>query len=92
MPLTVTSGLATIFIRRPAYERAGLVRAEIDGLFNLTDEEFRVEGDLIAIGPLPSGEMVGPMLEYFEGKGLVYFDEVFELSGNWPEWLRLFAM
>ena len=36
--------------------------------------------------------MVGPMLEYFEGKGLIYFDEVFELSGNWPEWLRLFAM
>ena len=92
MPLTVTSGLATIYIRRPAYANAGLVRAEIDELFNLTDEEFRVEGDLIAIGPLPSDEMVGPMLEYFEGKGLIYFDEVFELSGNWPEWLRLFAM
>ena len=36
--------------------------------------------------------MVGPMLEYFESNGLVYFEDVFELSGNWPEWLRLYAM
>jgi hypothetical protein len=92
MPLSVSNGLATIFIRKPAYEKAGLVRSEIDELFNLTDQEFRVEGDLIAIGPVPSDEMVGPMLEYLEGKGLAYYDDVFELSGNWPGWLRLFAM
>jgi hypothetical protein len=23
--------------------------------------------------------------------GLVYFDDFFELSGSWPEWLRLYA-
>ena len=23
--------------------------------------------------------------------GLTYFDDFFELSGNWPEWLKLFA-
>jgi len=92
MPLAVTQGLATIFIRKEAFERAGLARTEIDSRFNLTDQEFRVEGTLIAIGPLPSDDMVGPILEYLEAKGLVYFDDVFELSGNWPGWLRLYAM
>ncbi len=92
MPLQVAAGLPTIFIIKEAFEHAGLVRSEIDQLFNLTDAEFRIEGNLIAIGPLPSDEMVGPMLDYLEQKGLSYFDDLFELSGNWPEWLRLFAM
>ena len=92
MPLAVRDGLPTIFIRKEAFERAGLARPEIDSRFNLTDAEFRIEGTLIAIGPLPSDEMVGPLLEYFEAKGLAYFDDVFELSGNWPEWLRVYAM
>jgi hypothetical protein len=69
-----------------------LNRAEIDSLFNLTDAEFRVEGPLVAIGPLPSDDMIGLMTGCFESKGLVYYDEFFELSGNWPEWLRLYAM
>jgi hypothetical protein len=92
MPLSVSSGLPTLFIDKRAFERAALVRSEIDATFNLTDAEFVVEGNLIAIGPLPSDEMVGPMVEYFEEKGLVYYDDMFELSGNWPEWLRLYAM
>ena len=92
MPLQVAPGLPTILIRKEAFERAGLARSEIDQRFNLTDAEFRVEGSLIAVGPLPSDEMIGPMLEYLEEKGLAYYDDVFELSGNWPEWMRLFAM
>ena len=92
MPLSAANGLATIFIRKEAFETANLVRAEIDQRFNLTDEEFRVEGGLIAIGPVASDDMVGPLLEYLESKGLVYFDDVFELSGNWPDWLRIYAM
>jgi hypothetical protein len=92
MPLAVSDGLPTVFVRKEAFEREGLIRSEIDSQFNLTDAEFRVEGRLIAIGPLPSEEMIGPLLEYLEGKGLVYFDDVFELSGNWPDWLRLYAM
>ena len=92
MPLTVPSGLPTILIRKDAFERAGVNRTEIDSLFNLTDAEFHVEGGLITIGPLPSDDMVGLVVAYFEARGLVYFDEFFELSGNWPEWLRLYAM
>jgi hypothetical protein len=92
MPLQVSDGLPTILVRKESFERAGLARAEIDKRFNLTDAEFRVEGELIAIGPLPSDEMIGPILEYFEQSGLAYFDDMFELSGNWPAWLRLYAM
>jgi hypothetical protein len=92
MPLPIAAMLPTIVVRREAFERQELLRTEIDARFNLTDAEFRVEGGLIAIGPLPSDEMVGPMLEYFEEKGLTYFDDIFELSGNWPEWLKLFAL
>ena len=66
MPLSVSSGLPTLFIVRDAFERVSLIRSEIDAMFNLTDAEFVVEGNLIAIGPLPSDDMVGPMVEYFE--------------------------
>ncbi|MBA3342114.1 MAG: hypothetical protein H0T48_09780 [Gemmatimonadaceae bacterium] len=51
-----------------------------------------MEGSLIALGPLPSDDMIGAMVEYLEGKGLVYYKDFFELSGNWPEWLRVYAM
>ena len=92
MPLSVPAGLPTILIRKEAFERENLIRSELDLRFNLTDAEFRVEGGLIAIGPLPSDDMTGPLLEYLEARGLRYFDEVFELSGNWPDWVRLYAM
>jgi hypothetical protein len=92
MPLSVRAGLPVLFIRKDAFERASLVRSEIDAEFNLTDAEFGVEKGLIAIGPLPSDEMIGPMIEYFEKKGVAYYDDMFELSGNWPEWLQLYAM
>jgi hypothetical protein len=92
MPMSVIDGLPTIFVKKDAFERAGLARSEIDSRFNLTDAEFRVEGGLVAIGPLPSDEMVGPLLEFLEARGLAYFEDVFELSGNWPAWLRLYAM
>ena len=92
MPLQITTGLPTVFVNKEAFERAGLARIEIDARFNLTDAEFKVDGSLIVIGPLPSDEMIGPLLEYLEEKGLAYYDDVFEMSGNWPEWLRLYAM
>ena len=92
MPLSAAANLPTVFIRKEAFEREALMRHDIDATFNLTDAEFRVEGALIAVGPLPSDEMLGPVVEYLERKGLVYFDDFFELSGNWPQWLQLFAM
>ena len=92
MPLQITTGLPTVFVKKEAFERAGLARTEIDARFNLTDAEFKVDGSLIVIGPLPSDEMIGPLLEYLEERGLAYYDDVFEMSGNWPEWLRLYAM
>jgi hypothetical protein len=87
--MIVEAGRSTILIRKPAYERSGIARAELDSRFNLTDTEFRVEGQLVILGPLPADETAGEMVEYLETSGLVYFEDFFELSGNWPDWLRV---
>jgi hypothetical protein len=81
-----------MLIRKSAFERAGLARADIDARFNLTPDEFRVEGELIAIGPLYGDDAITDLAELLEQAGLVYFDDFFDLSGTWPPWLRLFAM
>jgi hypothetical protein len=91
MPLTVSRNAPTLFIRRKAYESSGLTRAAIDERLGLTADEFRVEGDLVTIGPIYDGEALGAFIGDLEAAGLVYFDDIFELSGNWPEWLVLRA-
>jgi hypothetical protein len=90
MALTISAGAPTLFIRRAAYESSGLSRADIDLKLALTSDEFRVEGDLIAIGPI-YGADVGEFIAELEQLGLAYFDDFFELSGNWPEWLGVHA-
>lgn len=87
MPLPITQGVPTLFVRREAYERAGLTRAGIDELLGLTDTEFRVEGDLIAIGPIYDVDALGALVDELERTGMTYFEDYFELSGSWPEWL-----
>ena len=91
MPLVLSHGHVVVLIRRSSFERTGLTRKVIDERYNLTDEEFRVEDGLIALGPLPSEDMLSGLIEDLENSGLVYFDDFFELSGNWPDWLSLFA-
>ena len=93
MPLNVAGGAPTLFIRRAAYESSGINRASIDERLGLTADEFRVEGDLIAIGPIyaDGGSAVNELIIELEGLGLTYFDDFFELSGNWPDWLKLHA-
>ena len=91
MPLDVNSGAPTLFIRRDAFERAGLTRAQLDDRLNLTPDEFRVEGQLIAVGPLVGDSGFEALVAELEGLGLVYYDDFFELSGNWPDWLAVFA-
>ena len=92
MPLDVDPGAPTLFIRKDAFERAGLTRAALDDRLNLTAEEFRVEGPLVAVGPLPDASDLTDVIDELEGLGLRYFEDFFELSGNWPEWLRVLAM
>lgn len=91
MPLSLSALGPTLAIRREAFERAGLSRAIVDTALNLTDAEFRVEGNLIAIGPLPAPEDVPDLIGMFENAGLVYFDDFIEVPGGGPEWLELFA-
>ena len=92
MALTVTAGAPTIVIRRAAYEASALTRAAIDERLGLTPDEFRVEGDLVAIGPIYDADgAITNLLADLESAGLVYYDDFFELSGNWPAWLRVHA-
>ncbi len=74
-----------------AFERGGLTRQAIDERYNLTEDEFRVEDGLIGLGPLPSDDMLPDLIGDLEESGLAYFDDFFELSGNWPDWLTLYA-
>ncbi|HUF64509.1 MAG TPA: hypothetical protein VMM17_00890 [Gemmatimonadaceae bacterium] len=92
MPIAVAAGQPVICIRRAAFESAGLTRASLDERFNLTPDEFTVEAALIVIGPLANDDLVTDMIVALESAGLTYFDDFFELSGNWPEWLRLYVM
>ncbi len=84
MPLSLPANGPTLAIRRDAFESAGLSRATIDRVLNLTDEEFRVEGALIAIGPLPDPDDVPNLIDLFEEAGLVYFDDFMEIPGGFP--------
>lgn len=92
MPLTLSSTAPTLLIRKAAFERVELTRAQFDEALNLTADEFRIEGGVIAIGPLVGEDTATDVIAQLEEAGLVYFDDFFEMSGNWPEWLRLFAM
>jgi hypothetical protein len=89
MPLQVHSGAPTLFVRRAAYEQSGVVRAALDERLGLTTEEFRVEGDVVAIGPVYDADAFALLLDDLEKLELAYFDDYFELSGNWPVWVSV---
>lgn len=91
MPLPIAHGVPTLFFRRQAYEQAGITRASLDARLGLTDAEFRVEGDLIALGPIYDIDSLGALVDELEATGLTYYDDFFELSGSWPEWLSVLA-
>jgi hypothetical protein len=91
MPLELEHDRAVILIRQSAFERSGLVRSAIDSRYNLTDDEFRVDDGLVTLGPLPSDELLPQLIEDLEQSGLVYFEDFFDLSGNWPEWLSVYV-
>ena len=93
MALSIQHGAPSILILRRAYEASGIARETIDERLGLTPEEFRVEGGLVVIGPIygDEGDAMGDVIAELERAGLRYFDDFFELSGNWPEWLRVLA-
>jgi hypothetical protein len=91
MPLKLHAQHPSLIIRKDAYERAGLARHAIDERLGLTDDEFRVEGGLVVIGPIVADGDLQAVIADLESAGLVYFEDFFDLSGNWPAWLGLFA-
>lgn len=92
MPLNVSHQAPTLLIRKRAFEQHALSRADFDTALHLTDDEFRVEGDLVAVGPVYDAQGMTRMIEALEARGLAYFEDFFDLSGNWPEWLMVYAM
>ena len=91
MPMPIRSGAPTLFIKRSSYERSGLARSAIDERLGLTADEFRVEGELVMIGPVYDADAFTQLLDELEQLGLAYFDDYFELSGNWPDWVTVLA-
>jgi hypothetical protein len=91
MAQEIPAGQSMLLIRREAYERTGITRAAIDERLNLTADEFKVDGGLVMIGPIPEDSALRDILDDLEEAGLVYFEEYFELSGNWPSWIRLYV-
>lgn len=92
MPIELAHDQPTLLIRREAFEQRNLDRAMFDERFGLAADEFRVEGDLIAVGPLPLGVDLSDVIDELEATGLTHFDDFFDLSGSWPSWLKIFAM
>ncbi len=92
MPLPLSVGAPTLLVKKAAFERSGMTRAQIDQALTLTDEEFQVEHGLVAIGPIYDEVGFATLVEAFEKHGLIYFDDFFEMSGNWPDWLSVFAL
>ncbi|MGH7604843.1 MAG: hypothetical protein ACRENK_12720 [Gemmatimonadaceae bacterium] len=91
MTLELSHDRSVIMIRQDAYEKSGISRIALDDRFNLTPDEFQVKDGLVALGPLASDEMLTEMINQLEQNGLVYFDDFFELTGNWPNWLTLYV-
>lgn len=89
--LAITRDYPSLIIRRPAFERSGIARSHIDALLGLTDEEFRVSGDLVIVGPILDDDALQQLTAELESAGLAWFEDFFDLSGQWPGWLRLFA-
>lgn len=92
MSLPLKPGASTLVVRKEAFERSGLTRAQIDLALTLTDEEFRVERGIIAIGPIYGDEGLGALVEALEAAGLAYDVDYCELSGGWPNWLRVVVL
>jgi hypothetical protein len=91
MPLELAHSRPIVLIRQAAFERSGISRSALDERYNLTADEFRVEDGLVLVGPLPSDDLLSTLISDLEASGLTYFEDFFELSGNWPEWLALYA-
>lgn len=90
MALPIGRDAPSLCIRRDAYERSGLVRASIDALLGLTPDEFRVERELVVLGPI-HGVSLDDFFQELDRVGLRHYDDYFELSGNWPEWVNLYV-
>ena len=92
MPLELAHNAPTLLVRREAYERLSISRSSVDERLGLTADEFRVEGSLIVIGPIFDEQGLERLVDELESAGLKHYEDYFDLSGNWPEWLQIMAV
>jgi hypothetical protein len=90
MPIQLAHNRPSILIRQASFEKAAIIRSEIDSKYNLTDQEFQVEGGIVAV-MLPSDDLLPELVDDLEVQGLIYYDDFFEMSGNWPEWIAVYV-
>ena len=43
----------------------------------------------MAVGPIYDVDALGTLVDELESTGLTYYEDFFELSGSWPEWLTV---
>jgi hypothetical protein len=91
MPLNIAAGQPTLLIRRDAFERAGLTRAALDERLGLTPDEFRVEGSLIAVGPIVGETALDDLITELESRGRAHNHHILYQSGNRPHRVRQVA-
>ena len=48
-----------------------------------------MEGEIVALGPIYDVDALGELVDELEASGLTYYEDFFELSGSWPEWLMV---
>ena len=77
MPIPIAHTSPTLFIRKRAFAQHALARADFDVILHLTVDEFRVEGELVAIGPVYDAEALAVVIADLERRGLVYFEGFF---------------
>lgn len=89
MPLEIANNAPTLLVRREAYERLAISRTAVDERLGLTADEFRVDNSLVVIGPVFDEAGLERLIEELESAGLRHFEDYFDLSGNWPDWLKI---
>ena len=91
MPLEITNHAPSLLMRREAYERLAISRTAVDERLGLTADEFRADGSLVVIGPVFDDAGLERLIDELESAGLRHFEDYFDLSGNWPDWLKISA-
>jgi hypothetical protein len=75
-----------IVVRQSALAARGITKARVLEVFK-ADRPMAEDGELLAFGPSFGGEACKEFVRSLESRGLVYFDDFFDLTLSHPNWL-----